>query len=106
MGPDGSISDPTTGQTWGPLAILAPSEPSALESLRPVGKGLYLAPDEKAFLPAPDIRARQGRIESSNVDSLQEMVRMIMVQRGFAAMQRALASVGRMQGSLATNMLR
>ena len=49
---------------------------------------------------------QQGYLEGSNVDSLQELVQMILVQRSFAATQRALTGVGQMQSSLINNMLR
>jgi len=111
VSPNGTISDPVSGQTWGPLGLYAPprdgnARQAALDSLTPVGNGLYTSADDKAMQAAPDVMVRQHQLEGSNVDSLQEMVRMITVQRTFGASQRALSGIGRMQESLATNMLR
>lgn len=106
IAPNGTISDPTTGQSWGPLAVLAPPDAAELAAMQPAGGGLYLARDAQALQPAPDVLVRQGQLESSNVDSLVELVRMINVQRSFAATQRALSGLGRMQESLASNTLR
>lgn len=102
---NGSITDEKNGQTWGPLAVYSPSD-AHLGAMQPCGGGLYQAADLQAMQPAPDVRVRQGQLESSNVDSLQEMVRMITVQRSFAATQRVLSGIGRMQESLATNTLK
>lgn len=114
VSPNGTISDPVSGQTWGPLGLYAPpkdakdgsARQAALDSLTPVGNGLYTTSDPQALQAAPDVVVRQNQLEGSNVDSLQEMVRMITVQRTFGASQRALSGIGRMQESLATNMLR
>lgn len=102
---NGAISDPRSGQSWGPMAIYSPTD-SGIDGMQPYGGGLYVPSDPKALQLAPDVRVRQGQLESSNVDSLQEMVRMITVQRSFEATQRALTGIGRMQTSLASNMLK
>ena len=39
-----------------------------------------------------DVSLVQGSLESSNVDSFREMVRMIQANRAYASMQRALRS--------------
>lgn len=106
IAPNGTLSNPLNGQSWGPLAIYAPKGPAGLADLQPAGRGLYQAGDVQDLQLAPDVQVRQGQLEGSNVDSLQEMVRMITVQRSFAATQRALTGIGRMQENLATNMLR
>ncbi|MBL8753783.1 MAG: flagellar biosynthesis protein FlgC, partial [Planctomycetes bacterium] len=55
--------------------------------------------------PAGD-GVQQGFLEGSNVDSLQELVQMISVERSFTATQKALSGIGRLQENLITNMLR
>jgi hypothetical protein len=49
---------------------------------------------------------QQGFLEGSNVDSLQELVQMITVERSFTATQKALSGIGRLQENLITNILR
>ena len=49
---------------------------------------------------------QQGYLEGSNVDSLQELVQMITVERSFTATQKALTGIGRLQENLITNILR
>ena len=100
--PNGTISHPETGRTWGPLAMVALDDP---QSLVPVGRGLYADPrNQKATLANDGLQ--QGYLEGSNVDSLQELVQMISVERTFAATQRVLSGIGRLQENLITNILR
>jgi len=102
ISPTGELTDERNGQTFGQLAIVRLPDP---RRLRAVGAGLYADPGGQQPLPAQD-GLRQGYEEGSNVDSLQEMVQMIVVQRSFAAAQRALGSVGRMHDSLVQNLNR
>src|SRR5262245_7431287 len=102
VAPNGQVSDPTTGQTWGPIGIFRVAQPQALQ---PQGAGLYSDPDNQR-LELVAAGAQQGYQEASNVDSLQELVQMILVQRSFSATQRALGGVGRMQDRLIDNVNR
>jgi flagellar basal-body rod protein FlgF len=102
ISPNGTISNPVNGQTWGPLAVVSfPEE----EALAPVGKGLYRDTRNPQTRQAAD-GVQQGYLEGSNVDSLQELVAMISVERSFAATQKALTGLGRIQDNLITNILR
>ena len=96
------ISDPTTGQAYGPIGVYRVADQNAL---RPVGGGKFedLANQQ---LQIADGGVQQGYQEGSNVDSLQELVQMIVVQRSFSATQKALSSVGRMQDQLVANISR
>ena len=49
---------------------------------------------------------QQGFLEGSNVDSLQELVQMITVERSFTATQKVLTGIGRLQENLITNILK
>jgi flagellar basal-body rod protein FlgF len=100
--PNGAITDPATGRSWGPIAMFELAEPQALV---PVGRGLYADPKNQKATPAND-GLQQGYLEGSNVDSLQELVQMISVERTFAATQRVLTGIGRLQENLITNVLR
>lgn len=102
IAPNGQVSDPKTGQTWGPIGIFRlPDE----TRLAPVGNNLFRDPQNQQPVLAPD-GLQQGYRESSNVDSLQELVQMIVVQRSFAATQRALAGVGRLHDRVIDNLNR
>lgn len=52
-----------------------------LQDLKPEGNGLYKA--EKEGLPATQTRVKQGALEGSNVNSVQEMSRMIEIMRDY-----------------------
>lgn len=102
ISPNGTIQNPGTGQTWGPLAVVTLAQPDALV---PTGKGLYVDPTAQRGVQAGD-GVQQGFLEGSNVDSLQELVQMIAVERSFTATQKALTGMGRLQQNLITNILR
>ncbi|MFT4512069.1 MAG: flagellar basal body rod protein FlgG [Planctomycetota bacterium] len=100
--PNGTITDKQTGQTFGPMALVALPEP---EALVPVGRGLYTDPKNQTGKQGVT-GLQQGFIEGSNVDSMQELVAMITVERSFSATQKALTGIDRLQGNLISNMLR
>jgi flagellar basal-body rod protein FlgF len=100
--PNGTISNPRSGQSWGPIALVNLPDQSALV---PVGRGLYLDAKKQRAVQAGG-GVQQGYLEGSNVDSLQELVQMISVERSFSATQKALSGIGRLQENLITNMLR
>jgi len=97
--PDGQVSNPVTGQTWGSIGIFRlPAD----GTVKPAGRGLFAdSLDRQPELVASGLQ--QGYREASNVDSLQEMVQMIIVQRSFSATQKALGSLGRMHDRLIQN---
>ncbi len=102
IAPNGQVSDPTNGQTWGPLGIFKVPDQQALT---PQGAGLFVDAKNQQLELAPG-GLQQGYRETSNVDTLQELVQMILVQRSFSATQRALTGVGRMQDALIQNVSR
>lgn len=102
IAPNGQISAPGSGRTWGPIGIWRLPDAAAL---RPVGRGLFHDVRDQRPQLLPD-GAQQGYREASNVDSLQELVQMIIVQRSFAATQRAMTGIGRMQDHLIQNVSR
>ncbi|GDY03549.1 flagellar basal-body rod protein FlgG [Planctomycetota bacterium] len=102
ISPSGEMSNQTTGRNFGQLGVFKLADTTGL---RAVGAGIYL--DSKKQPPTQSqAGVRQGYEENSNVDSLQEMVQMIVVQRSFAATQRALGSVDRMHDRLISNLNR
>lgn len=102
ISPNGTIQNPITGQTWGPLAVVSLPKP---EALVPIGQSLYVDPEGQRGTQAGD-GVQQGFLEGSNVDSLQELVQMIAVERSFTATQKALTGMSRLQENLITNVLR
>lgn len=100
--PNGTITDQSTGQSYGQLALVDLPDP---EALVPVGRGLYQDPNNQAGKQGV-ASLQQGFLEGSNVDSLQELVAMITVERGFSATQKALTGMDRLQGNLISNILR
>jgi flagellar basal-body rod protein FlgG len=102
ISPNGTLQDPATGQTYGTLALVTLPQP---EALVPVGSSLYVDPANQTGQQAGD-GIKQGYLEGSNVDSLQELVQMIAVERSFAATQKALSGVNRLQENLIANILR
>jgi flagellar basal-body rod protein FlgG len=100
--PNGTIADPTTGKTWGPIAMV---ELADVDALVPIGQSLYIDTANQTGTQTAD-GLQQGFLEGSNVDSLQELVSMITVERSFSATQRTLSGLNRMQQNLITNILR
>ena len=99
---NGTISNPKNGQTFATMALVQIPDQ---KQLVPQGSGLYVDPANQTTTQAGD-GVQQGFLEGSNVDSLQELVQMITVERSFAATQRTLTSLNRLQDNLITNMLR
>lgn len=102
ISPNGTISNPANGQTWGPISVVTFADQ---EALAPVGQGLHRDTRNQQPVQAA-AGVQQGYLEGSNVDSLQELVAMITVERSFAATQKALTGLGRIQDNLITNILR
>jgi flagellar basal-body rod protein FlgF len=59
------------------------------KSLQRLGDGLVAGSDNVIQLKDSDIQVRQGYLENSNVNSLQEMVQMMQTMRHFESMQKA-----------------
>ncbi len=89
---DGTII--VDGQRIGGLRIVTFPFPDRLQKL---GNSL-MAPVDAENNPRilEDVSLVQGSLETSNVDSFREMVRMIQVNRSYASMQRALRSADEM----------
>jgi len=100
--PNGTVSDQGTGQVFGTMALVTLKDPQALV---PMGKSLYTDPKNQLGEQAVT-GLQQGFLEGSNVDSLQELVAMITVERSFSATQKALTGTHRLQENLISNMLR
>ena len=102
ISPNGTITNPETNAQIGRLALVELPDP---QDLTPVGRGLYADPSDQQTTQAAQ-GIRQGALEGSNVDSLQELVAMISVERSFAATQRVLKGVNELQENMISQMLR
>ena len=102
ISPNGTIADPESGRSWGPLALVQIPNP---EALVPIGKSLWVDPGNQKTTQVGD-GLQQGYLEGSNVDSLQELVQMITVERSFSATQKVLSGIGRLQENLITDILK
>jgi flagellar basal-body rod protein FlgG len=87
----GEIQDFASGEVLGQIGLWKFKDPS---KLRPLGAG-FLEHNPKAGVPSRDrfTTVTQGSLESSNVNTMQELVTMITVQRHFQAVTRALSVV-------------
>lgn len=76
IAPDGTIS--AAGQPTGQIGLVTPTDPTNL--IRHQGT-MFTAPD--GHEPAPAAKILQGFLESSNVNSISQIGRMIEVQRAY-----------------------
>ncbi|MEC7703589.1 MAG: flagellar basal-body rod protein FlgF [Pseudomonadota bacterium] len=83
IGKDGTISSED-----GTIDQIMISEFENYQNLTPQGNGLYKTEDQA--LPATETVAMQGAVESSNVNPILEMTRMIEISRGYQSTQRLM----------------
>ena len=102
ISPEGEISEESGERTWGPLGVF---EIPNKEALMTVGAGIYRDTMNQVVTPGPGT-LRQGYLEQSNVQTVDELISMINVQRTFQATQKALTTVGRIKQSFVSIMLR
>lgn len=81
---DGDVT--ADGNTIGRITVM---EFDNLQQLRPEGNGLY---SSDAGRPATETKMKQGMLEGSNVNSVQEMTRMIEILRDFQSTQRMMSA--------------
>lgn len=97
IAPDGTVR--VGGETVAQVRI---AQVAADSQLTPIGGDLYTA----AQLPDADMsaRVRQGFLETSNVESVQEMVRLIETMRHFETVQRFVRGYQDMVGKAITEL--
>ena len=82
---------PAVGQTGEvevdgiPVGRIALQSPADYESLQRLGGSLFAVPDNVELLPPLSATVRQGYLETSNVDVVNEMVDMISASRSYEA---------------------
>ncbi len=85
IGADGTIS--VAGGAAGEVAVFTFAEGT---QLMPEGTNRYIAPPKAKALLSTDAAIHQGALESANEDVVQGTVDLIMMQRQFEMMQKAL----------------
>lgn len=85
VSPDGTIS--TDGNLVGQIGLVKPTNPHGMERQG----GLMFKADD-GFEPAENARVMQGFVESSNVDPIGQLARMIEIQRAYEMGQSFLDS--------------
>jgi flagellar basal-body rod protein FlgF len=87
---DGTISQGTSQQTLslGKLAVVRFDDRG---SLRKDGDNLYRNVSNQTPQAAPDARVRQGMLETSNVRSIEQVTRMIEVNRAYESVSKIMA---------------
>lgn len=83
IGPDGTITQ--GADRVGRLGVVTFANLSALEK---VGDNLLRNTSNQAATPVPEARVRQGKLESSNVNSVLEITRLIEVSRAYESTHR------------------
>lgn len=88
----GTVTD-VDGQTR-QLAVVVFDRPLDLE---PLGQGLYTTRagglEPRDMRPEDGVQVRQGSLEESNVNVVEELVRMIQLQRAYTTHQKAIQSM-------------
>jgi flagellar basal body rod protein FlgG len=91
------------GRQLGQIGVFKVDDTKSLSS---VGSGLFRDTAKQPVTAAQTGSVRQGNLEQSNVQSLDEMVRMMIVERSFQATGRVLGAVQRVQESYSSVMSR
>lgn len=85
----GELFTPGHDSPVGHLAVYRPEDPGQLQKQ---GDNLYQAPAE-TMTEANEARVRNGYLERSNVNTMQEMVRMMDLQRAYQSMTQAMKTI-------------
>ena len=105
ISPRGVITGKVQGelQMLGNLGVFRVADQARL---RPVGRSMYVDTSGRLAIPDNPGSVRQGYLEQSNVEVMNELVRMIGIQRTFQSTAKALATVGRIKQTFFTAMQR
>jgi flagellar basal-body rod protein FlgF len=87
ISPDGTLSQGT--ERIGKLGVVTFANLSTLEK---VGDNLMQNTSNQQGVAAPDAKLRQGMLEGSNVNPIQEITRMIEVSRAYEQMAKMMDS--------------
>lgn len=102
--PAGELLDAGSGQPLNrTLGVFRVANRDALTS---VGHGRFVDDNKQDVVAVPTTAIRQGNLEASNVETVSEMVNMLVVQRSFQATSTILRSVGQLQSSFINSISR
>lgn len=99
IGPDGSVS--VGGQFVDKLKIVKFTDTSKLQR---VGYSNFKSDEQPQAVTSPDVR--QGFLEASNVNAIEEMVKMIAAQREFESYQGIITSFDNAASKVSNDMAR
>lgn len=102
--PAGDLVDAGSGQPLG--RALGVFRVADRDALLPVGNGRFVDTGKQDLVAVPTTSVRQGNVEASNVQTVNEMVNMLVVQRAFQATTTMLRSVGQLQSSFVNSLNR
>lgn len=68
------------------------------------GEALWIPPQNKVVLKPEERRVQQGHLEESNVNSMSALVDMVVVQRAFASVQKAVVEMDRINETAVTQL--
>lgn len=97
--PDGFVSQ------VGNLIALGMSQPASLEELAKVGHNLFRPLGDVSTVPLADRHVRQGYLEMSGANPIQQMMSMIETTRAFEANTRMIQNQDTMLGALISRVL-
>ena len=83
-------------QTIGQIKVVDFDNPKTLQRL---GDGLVAGSDNPSQMKDADIQIRQGFLENSNVNSMQEMLQLMQTMRHFESMQKVALGYDEMMGT-------
>ena len=69
------------------------------DALVPVGHGRFIDSAAQDVVAVPTTSIKQGHVEASNVETVSELVNMMVVQRRFEATSSVLRHIGQLQSS-------
>lgn len=97
IAPNGDLSDDRTGTSLGrALGVFRVADRDALV---PAGHGHLVDSANQEVVAVPTTAIRQGNIEASNVETVSELVNMMIVQRTFEANSTVLRHIGQLQST-------
>ncbi len=91
LGPVNIAADGTVSQGINALGKVGVSRFDDMAALRKDGDNLFRNTSNQAAQAAPDARVRQGMLESSNVTTIEQVTRLIEVNRAYDSISKMMA---------------
>jgi flagellar basal body rod protein FlgG len=104
IAPNGALTNAETGESLGKsLGVFRVDRPDALT---PHGDGCYADSLGQRAVAVPTSALRQGHLEASNVQSINELINMLVVQKTFQATATTLRAVNQLHATFAASLSR